>query len=244
MTSIATTVPDNTLPDAPATKPIENKRLRYFEVCLVLLISLSAPFINSLYLYVHGPTSLPQVTPFRWVGATLHEILALGLLGYVLARSGRRYRSLGLRWSFRDCGVGVLLAMGFVASMALAAVVVQLVHHWLYGAFLASPHAREFWAHPGIKLLPYLLLTPFFEEIIVRAYLMTEIMDLTGSSALAVIVSVVVQASYHLYYGWFGAFVIMFAFLVFALHYARYRRALPVIVAHELYDLVVFIHLW
>jgi membrane protease YdiL (CAAX protease family) len=244
MTTVSTATPDNTFPDDPTERPSENKRLRYFEVCLVLLISLSSSFLSSLYLYLHGPTSLTQGTPFRWTNAFLHHVLALVLMGYVLTRSGRRYRDLGLRWSFRDCGIGALLAMGSFVSAVFAAFVVQFIHRMLYGTLLINPHGREFWGHPGTILLPYLILTPFFEEMIVRAYLMTEIMDLTGSSALAVLVSVLVQASYHLYYGWYGASVLVFAFLVLALHYARYRRALPVIVAHELYDLVVFIHLW
>jgi len=34
---------------------------------------------------------------------------------------------------------------------------------------------------------------------------MTEIMDLTGSVSLAIASSIILQVSYHLYYGWFGA---------------------------------------
>jgi len=56
-----------------------------------------------------------------------------------------------------------------------------------------------------VVVIPFSLLNPFFEELIVRAYLMTEIMDLTGSAMLAIATSVLLQASYHLYYGWFGA---------------------------------------
>jgi membrane protease YdiL (CAAX protease family) len=82
-----------------------------------------------------------------------------------------------------------------------------------------------------------MLLNPFFEELIVRAYLMTEIKALTGSTAMAVAVSVVLQASYHLYYGWFGALTVAFSFLVFAVYYARSGRAVPVIVAHAAFDI-------
>jgi membrane protease YdiL (CAAX protease family) len=242
MTSLSTTIAANTVPPNPAT-PNENKRLRWFEVCLVLLISLSNGFLASLYLYFHGPSSMTQGSSLRWLSGLLNHLLALALLGYVLSRSGRTYRDLGLRWSLRDCGIGVLLAIAAFASAASVAIVVQLVHHRLYGTFFSS-HGREFWGHPGFRLLPYLLLTPIFEELLVRAYLMTEIIGLTGSPVLAVIVSVLVQTSYHLYYGGYGAFTLMFTFLVFALHYARYRRALPVIFAHELWDLVAFIRLW
>ena len=63
--------------------------------------------------------------------------------------------------------------------------------------------------------VPYSLLNPFFEELTVRAYLMSEVQDLTGSMNLAAFLSVVVQFSYHLYYGWTGAIALSFQFLIF-----------------------------
>ena len=72
---------------------------------------------------------------------------------------------------------------------------------------------------------------------------MTEIKELTGSSVLAIALSVVFQASYHLYYGWVGALSIGFLFLVFAIYYARYKRAEPIIVAHAVFDLYALIRL-
>lgn len=100
-----------------------------------------------------------------------------------------------------------------------------------------SPAAKTFFGHPSLLVaFAFCLLNPFFEELIVRAYLMTEIIELTGSSALAVVLSVVVQFSYHLYYGWTGAASLCFQFLTFALYYARSRRALPIIMAHGFFD--------
>ena len=106
-----------------------------------------------------------------------------------------------------------------------------------------GPDARRFFANPSMAALPFMILNPFFEELIVRAYLMTEISELTGSTLLAVMISVLVQTSYHLYYGLMGALSVAFIFLVFAIYYARSKRALPIVVAHELFDLIGFIHL-
>jgi len=72
---------------------------------------------------------------------------------------------------------------------------------------------------------------------------MTEVVQLTGSSALAVFLSVAVQFSYHLYYGWAGAISLAFLFLTLALYYARARRALPVIVAHGFFDIYALLRL-
>ena len=123
------------------------------------------------------------------------------LLGYVLARRSRRIRDLGLRWSFRDVGVGLLVAGVSFAAYVLGALVVQLIHHTIYGTFATGPTGATFFSHPGPWAVPFALFNPFFEELIVRAYLMTEVADLTGSSALAIAASVLFQSSYHLYYG-------------------------------------------
>jgi hypothetical protein len=53
---------------------------------------------------------------------------------------------------------------------------------------------------------------------------MSEVIDLTESPALAVVLSVVVQFSYHLYHGWAGATALSFQFLILALYYSRYLR--------------------
>lgn len=87
-------------------------------------------------------------------------------------------------------------------------------------------------------------MNPFFEELIVRAYLMAEVIELTGSSTMAVALSVGVQFSYHLYYGWVGAISLSFFFLALALYYVRSRCAFPVIVAHGFLDVYALIRLW
>jgi membrane protease YdiL (CAAX protease family) len=245
MPSEVGTVPGTPVPSEMATRAVGDKRLRYFELCLVLLVALSTPFLNSLFLFFHGPGAIGQMYPFRWINPLLHEILALLVLSYVLLRRGRRFRDLGLSWSFRDCGVGVIVAIAGVTAYLSFALFVQLVHYVWYKTLLYPGHVgREIWGHPGIGSVPYFLLTPFFEEMIVRAYLMTEILELTGSSLLAVVVSAIIQASYHLYYGWYIAISLTFLFLIFSLYYARYRHALPTIVAHEVIDLIALIRFW
>jgi len=238
----------STLDAAPQAVQVEistvEVRRRWFELFLVLFISCGTFLLHSLYLLIKGPGVLPQVSEMRWLGGLLQEVSSLFLLGYVLARRSRRIRDLGLRWSFRDVGVGLLLAGVSFAAYVLGALVVQLIHHTIYGTFATGPTGATFFSHPGPWAVPFALLNPFFEELIVRAYLMTEVADLTGSSALAVAASVLFQSSYHLYYGWAGATSMAFMFLALSLYYARSRRALPIIVAHAFFDIYALIRLW
>jgi membrane protease YdiL (CAAX protease family) len=85
---------------------------------------------------------------------------------------------------------------------------------------------------------------PKVEELIVRAYLMTGIRALKGSAALAVAASTVLQASYHLYYGWWTALAMGVQFLMLSLYFARWRRALPLVVTDGILDWVAVIRLW
>ena len=117
---------------------------------------------------------------------------------------------------------------------------IQLAHYRQHQAFYTPPTGKECFGHPGLLALPFILLNPFFEELIVRAYLMTEIRELTGSATLALAVSVLFQSAYHLYYGWWGALSVGFMFLAFAVYFAKYRRALPVVVAHGIQDVLAF----
>jgi membrane protease YdiL (CAAX protease family) len=226
----------------PERMPVEATQ-RWFEVFLVLLVSCGTPLLNSLYLLAKGPGAL-QMSGVRWVSGLLQEVTSLLVLGYVLFRRGRRFKDLGFRWSFGGLGVGMLVAGASFAAYVSGSLVVHLVHYTIYGNLATGPTGAAFFSHPGPLGVPFALLNPFFEELIVRAYLMTEVIDLTGSSTLAVAASVLVQSSYHLYYGWAGATSIAFMFLVFSIYYARSRRALPVIVAHALFDIYAVIRLW
>lgn len=231
-------------PTATEPKVGQAKRQRWFELSLVLLVAFGTFFLNSLYLFRNGPSAAPHISGYRWLMATLQEVTSLLLLAYVLWRRNLRLRDLGLRWSLRDAGIGLMVTFAAYLATVLGSFAIQIMHYAMYRSFSTGPTGKDFFSHPGVMAVPFSLLNPFFEELIVRAYLMTEIMDLTGSSALAVALSVAVQFSYHLYYGWVGAISVSFSFLVFALYYAMSRKALPIIVAHGFFDIFAVIRFW
>src|SRR5258706_16400462 len=73
------------------------------------------------------------------------------------------------------------------------------------------------------------VVNPLAEEVIARAYAMTEIAWLSNSRLLAVVCSVALQASYHLYQGVTNMLVLACVVGLLAVHYAAERRAWPVI---------------
>ena len=89
----------------------------------------------------------------------------------------------------------------------------------------------------SIATILFQVLNPFFEELIVRAYVITEIRWLTKSAVSAVIVSSLLQTSYHFYQGVPAALADGATFLVFSIYYARSGRIAPVILAHFYLDM-------
>lgn len=82
----------------------------------------------------------------------------------------------------------------------------------------------------------------FFEELIVRAFLMTVILTLTRRSWLAVLISVTVQISYHFYQGVPAALSHIPLFTMYSVFFVRTRSILPVAIAHVLVDLYSLWH--
>lgn len=243
------TTSQDTIISSSSTRPRKEmsageRRQRWFEVCLVLLVACGSYIVYSLYLLIAGPSAGPRISRYGWAGGILQEVTALLLLGYVLSHRGLRFADLGLRWSPRDVAMGLLVTLVSYPAYELGHTLVQTIHHLVYGTWATGPTAKDFFPHPSVGAIPFLLLNPFFEELIVRAYLMTEVLERTGSATLAVVVSIGVQFSYHLCYGWAGAISLSFFKLALALYYVRSRCALPVIVAHGFFDVYVLLRVW
>jgi len=208
------------------------------------MVAFGRPILNGLNLLGNRPAVMPHISNARWIFSGAQEVIGLVLLGYVLSRRGLKFKNLGLRWSVRDLSAGFIVAGFAFAAYLTGHMLVHTVHYAVYGSWPQGPTARDFFGHPAVAFVPFSLLNPFFEELIVRAYLMTEVVKLTGSSVLAVAVSVAVQTSYLLYYGWAGAISLSFLFLTFAVYYIRLRQALPIIVAHGFFDMHALLRLW
>lgn len=167
----------------------------------------------------------------------------LALLVYVLSQQGRSLRSIGFYWRTRDIAwsVVVFLTAALICSFCSRILVVgseALAGHRIdvkpvnVGFLAAARFGGAFFL-----MLIYSILNPFVEELIVRAYIMSEMITLFNKTGLAIFVSVAVQISYHFYQGFWAAISYIPLFLVFAVYYARTRRILPVILAHLYFDL-------
>jgi uncharacterized protein len=244
LTTVAEALPIEVLSEAETY----SKLRRWLYLILVLLVSFGL-FIWSSVSALHVQKGMVPETrsgsqSAGWIFAIVQELVGLLLLWFVLSRRKLRFKDIGLRWSFRDLGIGLILAVTAYLTYSVFHFVIHWMHQVWFSSVAGGLTAREVYGHPPIIAIPYFLVSPFFEELIVRAYLMTEVRDLTGSWTLAAALSVAVQASYHLYYGWEEAISLSVVFLMFSIFYARTRRATQIILAHGMWDLFELVRLW
>ena len=170
---------------------------------LVLWVSFSVPIVASFY-YLLGatPPTAPIQKQYRVLLALLHELTSLAVLWYVISRRERK-------WSYLGCGLelgdlprtlALLIAtymVKFVVWTSFGGVYFNFAGRALEPKSLASAFGY------GISWfsIAFVFINPIFEELIVRAYTISEVVNLGGSRTLAVIISVAVQMSYHLYQG-------------------------------------------
>jgi membrane protease YdiL (CAAX protease family) len=213
------------------------RRVRWLELSLVLVIAFGGSFLSSLYVMKAGKAGLPMISEFRCARGFVQEIPCLFLLGYILSRRRKSFRDIGLRWSVRDLAVGLGLTLVSYLAYIIGGFIVYSIHRAFFPAGTSGVTAADLSSHSLLLALPFALINPFFEELIVRAYLMTEVKALTGSWLLASLSSVAIQWSYHLYYGWDASLSIAFTFLTFSIYFARTQKATPVVVAHGVLDI-------
>lgn len=228
----------------PAQVPSVSNAHRWIDLGLILAVVFAGSILGSIYLAFH-PTA-PSFSNMRLFTGISDEISGLMLFLVLFKRQGRRFQDIGLSFQWTDLpkALGLVVA----AAVVMWAIGLLVTYGWfvITLSFPQRPDTRAMFSTSSLWLfLPFLLLNPFFEEILVRGYLMTELIDLRKSVLLATVASIVVQTSYHLYYGVSGAIVVGSGLTVLAIYFAKSRRLMPVILAHMLWDstaLLGFLH--
>jgi len=205
-------------PAEPIGMAPDERRLRICELLLVVGVGYLWSTVASLVDWSTG-LHAPYWGVLSDVSRIVHAVLAISVLAYVLNRQGRDFRSIGLTARLSD--IPLTLLLWFISSIfeRIAALVI-------YSFVPPHPYVRTpfHWS----AVLP----SAATEELIVRAFLITEVAEIWNSVPLAVFVSVAFQAVYHLYQGTPAALTSAGLFFVYAVFYATTRRITPVILAH------------
>jgi membrane protease YdiL (CAAX protease family) len=214
----------------------------------MLAFAFALPMISSILILVGSSHPQPVTRP-RLLFTIVFELVILGCLYGLLRWQGRGFQSLGFSFivSLRDCLHSVGLFVGAYLAMYVAYLLV-LIFYVVINGHPPSPwqgQATVFGSTASVFALVLCFINPFFEELLVRAFVITEVEYLSGSVRVAVVASVLLQSAYHLYQGVPNALSLGAGFAVVSVYFARTRRILPVILAHMYFDVMgvlVWVH--
>jgi membrane protease YdiL (CAAX protease family) len=238
---------------AAVDRPPATRSALQFEVVIVLLLSLGQ---SAAYAVVSLIAKLTAGRPLSQQTATLNPSqsprpyldLTYQLLGiffaivpvllalYLLGRS-RAELGISLNRPRFDLGWGFGLAAAIgIPGLLLVYVAARL---GLNAQIIPAALQPVWWAVPVLILSA--IQNAVLEEVIVVGYLMTRLDSFGWSPIKIVLTSAILRGSYHLYQG-FGAFVGNAVMgVVFSLFYLRFKRVMPLIVAHSLLDIAAFV---
>ena len=249
--------PDAAEPSAgPTSVPVGRRRVTA-EVWIVLGLSLGQSAVYAVVSLVAkltaGPPLASQSTALNvsqsprplldltyQLLSILFALIPVALALYLLSEPGRSaLRRIGLDRArpWRDLGWGAALAasigipgLGFYALGRALGITVQVQ---------ASALSAHWWTIPVLVLAA--LQNALLEEVVVVGYLSEKLAQLRWRAPAIVVGSALLRGSYHLYQGW-GPFIGNAVMgVVFAEYYRRTRRVAPLVVAHFLMDMVVFV---
>lgn len=178
------------------------------------------------------------VIRYRHINTFLREAISLALVAYVIRQNRQKWADFGLVFRLSDIVFGIVLWLVALCCYSIASPSILSACE-LLGWHRAAPFVPSF-KLPGFLATIYVISSPVFEEIIVRAFVMTETRALTGSWVVAALVSVVLQTSYHFYQGVPYALSAAVLFIIFSAFYARTRRTVSVMLAHFIFDASAF----
>jgi uncharacterized protein len=168
--------------------------------------------------------------------AAVPVVLAIYLLNRY---PGAGTRLIGLdrqRPGFDLASGAALAAVIGVPGLALYVIALDL---GLSVQILPSALAPVWWAVPVLILAA--LQNALVEEVVGIGYLLQRLRELGWPVAAAVGVHALLRGTYHLYQGFGGFAGNAVMGVVFALFYLRFRRVMPLVIAHTVLDVVAFV---
>ena len=217
--------------------PALSKRTRAGDFLLVMAVAVLPLLLVTAFQLSASPAKLAPFLHVKLVRLVVQEILSLALLAYLLHRQGRDLGDVGVGFRAWDLAMSVVLLLGATFASYVVHVLFVRLHFVPSPADVARTHMWLTVIRGSTLGIVLVCVNPIFEELIVRAYVITEMRALSGSVVLGVFVSTALQAAYHLYQGGPAAARLAAVFLVFSIYFAKTRRAAPLILAHFYMDL-------
>jgi membrane protease YdiL (CAAX protease family) len=181
----------------------------------------------------------PVLDLFLQLVSILSGVAPVVLAFYLLARAGDGAKAIGvdatqpLRDFLRGAALAALIGgsgLGLYFIAYKSGIAVNIV----------AENEPDIWWRVPILLLSALQ-NGLLEEVLVTGYLLTRLRKLGVPPWAAILISATLRGSYHLYQGFGGFIGNAIMGLIFGTLFLRWRRVIPMVVAHTLIDAVAFI---
>jgi membrane protease YdiL (CAAX protease family) len=246
-------MPETTLVPEIAATPIPsplaetNRHRRLLALGLVLSVSFTHFIVAAFYYVFHDDRLIDgRRTQFSLLVALIAELtsLLLCVLWFVLSEHKRTWKDIGWNPEWMDIIRGISLIVIVMVAARFATIFFQISYHNHLGHYL-QPRSTHGVIGVGISALSivFVFVNPFFEELIVRGYTISEVTALGGSRNLAIFLSVLIQMSYHVYQGLLRCVALTVVFTIFSVYFSKTRRIAPVVLAHFWSDASALIRL-
>lgn len=215
------------------------KKIRFVELVLIISVAILPFFLRNLFIHLNL-YSINTSINVRFFIDGIDKITYVALLLYILFRQGRSIRDIGVSFSGRDIFRGILIYIIVMIIIVIYQFISVHASILITGKPLTTnpQHTDILVGKITIIYILAMIINPFFEELILRAYLMCEIEFLSNSKFIAVIVSVLIQTSAHIYEGYYSMSILALVFLIFSIYFAKNKRIMPIIIAHAIMDIV------
>jgi membrane protease YdiL (CAAX protease family) len=226
-----TLVSGETSDPGPVFPPL-TRRAKELEVLAVLVIGILPPLRDALIVLFWEPR--PQLGyGLESVTHIFHGAFAIFLILYLISRSGESWKHFGISEPrILDILLGLVLFLVAESLWHFQSRVFQLkLEYW--EPFISLPQ----------KTIDYFLMIlkygvmGFEEELVARAYLITRLEQLLGSSMKAIVLAAAAFASFHIYYGLAGLLYPFLFGIVFGFIFLNVRRIWPFALGHMMYNI-------
>jgi membrane protease YdiL (CAAX protease family) len=217
---------------------LTEKKSRLIDVILIISFTIIPSTLNAFLGYYLSNNSTNISTSIDFLSTILDDIPKIFLILYVIYKGHRNIKDYGFSFEWDDLFKGLVLLL--VASLFSNSV--TFIFEKLGITYFNPQNIDAFSNRISFTYILVILINPWFEELL-RAYLITEIKFITDSRILSVIITVILQGSYHIYQGWFAMFVIMIDFLFYSIYFSKTNKIMPVVVAHSVSNLMIIFKL-
>ena len=218
--------------------------LRWFDVAAVICLAVLPDLWRSIFAVTRGVTGAGYTFGYMHGGLLTRSVqVAVPILLIMLLRkvSWQRYGFRAIR-----PGCDVIAAAGLVlasyASFILAyGIVIQFGPIEESGGARVQTMIGNMSPTTWVAMLVMIgsgLANGFAEELALRSYLISRLVELMGSKLLAVVFTSVLFGAYHIYQGMLGAVGAFAIGIVLGTYFVRKRRFWPVAAAHAAMDII------